>query len=215
MADLDADAIRELRRRLGISQEELARAIGVSFATVNRWENGHTRPSRAAERLLRDFLERNTIELSAETEGTSSAGPTKTRILIVDDDRAVLRSLRRTFEHFADRFEVETAADGYEAGIKTGVFKPDVVILDIYLPRIDGFEVCRYLKSRRGTSEVHVIAVTGYGTEETLQRIRQAGADAILLKPIDVNELLITIDRIIGEPVESGSLGSLHSQLEQ
>jgi len=207
MAGLDGRAIRE-RRRLGVSQEELARAIGVSFATVNRWENGHTRPSKAAERLLRDFLQRVELEKALQPPlGEATDAEDRVRVLIVDDDEMVLNALRRTLEHYRHLFEISTAMDGYEAGVKTGTFRPDVVVLDIYLPGMNGFEVCRFLKSQPETAHIKVIAVTGYGTESTLREIREAGADAVLLKPIDVMHFLRVLHQLAGTKWKKADVG--------
>jgi CheY-like chemotaxis protein/DNA-binding XRE family transcriptional regulator len=203
MAEFSGQAIREIRQKLGVSQEDLARAIGVSFATVNRWENGRARPSRAAQRLLEDFLRRTGLEFPASPVSASKETDSRRlRVLIVDDDEMVVDSLRRTLLRYRGVFEVEVASDGYEAGLKTASFRPDVVVLDIYLPGMDGFEVCRLLKSTPETAGIKVIAVTGFGTEPTLQEIREAGAEAVLIKPFEAVDLLRALREVLGERLE-------------
>jgi CheY-like chemotaxis protein/DNA-binding XRE family transcriptional regulator len=203
MAEFSGQAIREIRQKLGVSQEDLARAIGVSFATVNRWENGRARPSRPAQRLLEDFLRRTGLEFPASPVSASKETDSRRlRVLIVDDDEMVVDSLRRTLLRYRGVFEVEVASDGYEAGLKTASFRPDVVVLDIYLPGMDGFEVCRLLKSTPETAGIKVIAVTGFGTEPTLQGIREAGAEAVLIKPFEAVDLLRALREVLGERLE-------------
>ncbi|MDZ7374527.1 MAG: response regulator [candidate division KSB1 bacterium] len=202
MPGWNAQAIRKIRHKLGVSQEDLARAIGVSFATVNRWENGKARPSRAAQRLLDEFARKMRLDLPPGDEPAQGLPPRQVRVLIVDDDEMVVQALRRTLLRHSELFAVETAADGYEAGVKTGTFRPDVVVLDIYLPGMNGFEVCRYLKSAPETAGIKVIAITGYGTESTLQEIREAGADAVLTKPLETADFLGVLRTVLGDRLE-------------
>ena len=194
MTDFDGATIRRLRLLAGVTQEELARNIGVSFATVNRWENGHRRPSPAARRLLRAFFDRHVPEQDRREGRTDEDDPV--RVLIVDDDPLVRDALRHALSIPDARFDVETAEDGYEAGVKTGTFRPHIVVLDLFLPRLDGIRVCRFLKESPETRQIKVVAVTGYGTEETLRQIRDAGADAVLLKPLDMVEFLRTVEEL-------------------
>ena len=194
MTDFDGATIRRLRLLAGVTQEELARKIGVSFATVNRWENGHRRPSPAARRLLRAFFDKHVPEHAQRPDQTHPEN--SVRVLIVDDDPLVRGTLRRVLTSHSPHYEVETADDGYEAGVKTGTFRPHIVVLDLFLPRLDGIRVCRFLKESPETRDVKVVAVTGYGTEDTLRQIRKAGADAVLLKPLDMVEFLREIEAL-------------------
>ncbi len=204
MDNFDGATIRRLRRQTGVTQEELARALGVSFATVNRWENGHTHPSPAAQRLLRAFFRQNLPEIEQATIIQDETNRF-VRVLIVDDDPLVRRALQRTLAKLGSRYQVETADDGYEAGVKTGTFRPHIVVLDLFLPRLDGVRVCRFLKENPETQAVKVIAVTGYGTDDTLQQIRDAGADAVILKPIDVVEFLRKVEQL-SPPIQAHNL---------
>src|SRR6202050_4717461 len=110
------------------------------------------------------------------------------KILIVDDEsgaRAALEFLLRR-----EGFEVRDAADGPTAIQECGTFRPDLILLDIMMPGMNGFEVCRHIKATPETRLTPVVLVTGLSeTEDRIKGIN-AGADDFLSKPIDLNELL-------------------------
>ncbi|MBI5903314.1 MAG: response regulator, partial [Deltaproteobacteria bacterium] len=93
-------------------------------------------------------------------------------------------------------YEIETAADGYEALIKVGDFKPELLILDIMMPRIDGFEVCRRLKGDESTSDIKILAVTAYGKED-MEKIVKCGADDCLPKPLGLREFQKSVENLL------------------
>ena len=114
--------------------------------------------------------------------------PERRRILIVDDEPAVIEFIRGALDSGGDGYEVETAGDGYEALIKVGDFKPELLILDIRMPNIDGFEVCRRIKGDKSLKDIKILAVTSYG-EENIEKILKCGADYCLRKPLKLEEL--------------------------
>src|SRR6185503_2013608 len=91
--------------------------------------------------------------------------------------------------------EVKTVADGQQALASLKVFDPHVIVLDIGLPGLDGFEVARRLRSRGDTSHALLIAVTGYGQREDRQRAAEAGFDYFFVKPADPREIHGAIER--------------------
>jgi len=121
-------------------------------------------------------------------------------ILIVDDDRQVRQVLTRTLT--GQGFETESAADGFEAGFKVMQFKPDLLILDLIMPGIDGFEVCRSVRENTATAHIKILAYTGYSTVENRERILKAGADAFFVKPAERSTLLESIKKLLNIPVE-------------
>ena len=86
--------------------------------------------------------------------------------------------------------ETEIARDGFEAGVKVESFRPHALVLDLMMPGIDGFEVCRRLRARPTLNHIRIVAVTGFPSTENVDRILAAGADACLEKPIDSERLL-------------------------
>jgi putative two-component system response regulator len=110
------------------------------------------------------------------------------KILIVDDEsgaRAALEFLLRR-----EGFEVRDAADGPSAIQECGTFRPDLILLDIMMPGMNGFEVCRHIKATPETRLTPVVLITGLTTTEDRIMGINAGADDFLSKPIDLNELL-------------------------
>jgi CheY-like chemotaxis protein len=112
------------------------------------------------------------------------------RILIVDDDRAVVGFLKELLEGGEHQTVVDTAYDGFDAGHKVHTFMPDIVLLDLMMPGIRGTEVCRQIKQIPGHAEVRVIAMTGHLTPENEAELMAAGAECCLAKPIDTTRLL-------------------------
>jgi CheY-like chemotaxis protein len=88
------------------------------------------------------------------------------------------------------RVAIEIARDGFEAGVKVESFRPHALLLDLMMPGMDGFEVCRRLRARPTLNHVRIVAMTGFPSPENVERIMTAGADACLPKPLDPERLL-------------------------
>jgi len=110
------------------------------------------------------------------------------RILIVDDETAARVALEFLLRR--EGFEVRDAADGPAAIQECATFRPDLILLDIMMPGMDGFEVCRRIKATPETRLTPVVLITGLTTTEDRIMGINAGADDFLSKPIDLNELL-------------------------
>jgi DNA-binding response OmpR family regulator len=91
-------------------------------------------------------------------------------------------------KHFPD-IEVEEATEGFRAGWKAFGFKPDVMILDLLLPGMDGFQVLEFLRGNDKLKHTRVIAVTAMDNEETRRKVRELGADEYLAKPFIFEDL--------------------------
>ena len=113
------------------------------------------------------------------------------RILVVDDLAASAETLMTLLE--MEGFEVRIASEGVQALAIAQAFQPDVVLLDIGLPGMNGFEVANRLRSDPASRDALLIALTGYGEAESRQRSAQAGFDFHMVKPADVNLLLAMI----------------------
>ena len=112
------------------------------------------------------------------------------RVLIVDDNHDLAGYLRELVAGLSNDILVEQAHDGFEAGEKLHSFRPDVVLLDLKMSGMDGFETCRRIKHNAATRHVRVIAMTGYPSVENLQQILLAGAEVCLPKPVRVPDLI-------------------------
>ena len=118
------------------------------------------------------------------------------KVLVVDDDPAVRKLLLRVLNSAG--LNVKTASDGFEAGQLSVKFNPQIIILDIVMPRMDGFEVCRRLKNNPETKNVKIIAISGFDTQENKEKILACGADLFLAKPLDLERLRKEVESILG-----------------
>jgi len=109
------------------------------------------------------------------------------RVLVVEDNVDAAETLADLLRIWG--YEVETAHDGQAAVLAAPRFGPQVVLLDIGLPRMNGYEVARWLRCRPDLGDLLIIAVTGYGQESDRARGREAGFDHHLVKPVDLEAL--------------------------
>jgi excisionase family DNA binding protein len=123
-------------------------------------------------------------------------GRERKRILIVDDEPAVVGFIEGTLRLEGD-YELATAYDGFEAGHQLIAFQPDLIILDLMLPGVDGFEVCQRVKTNPDTQHVRILAVTGFATEENIEKALQAGADDYLEKPLKLEDLTVKVQQLL------------------
>ena len=174
-----------------LTPRELAQLCGVSPDTVRSWcfrkqinfattPGGHKRFRRQD---VLEFLKERGFPLPQ----TDKLSPI--RVLVVDNDDAFRNSLVGALQKELD-FNVKEAVDGYQAGRMLGEFEPDVVILDLLMPGIDGLKVCRDIKSGEKANQIRIIVVTGSPDEDTFQAAREAGADECLAKPVGVERLI-------------------------
>jgi CheY-like chemotaxis protein len=113
--------------------------------------------------------------------------------LVVDDNRDSAESLAMLLRLFGN--DVRTVQDGRLALEVAAAYRPDVVLLDIGLPGLDGLEVCRRLRARTGEVQPLIVAMTGYGQEEDRRRSEEAGFDAHMVKPVDLETLQELLSR--------------------
>jgi CheY-like chemotaxis protein len=124
------------------------------------------------------------------------------RILIVDDHPDVTRSLARLLR--LSGHEVRTALEGQAALEELANYRPEIVLLDIGLPGMDGYEVAQSIRKQPGMGSLVLIALTGYGRDEDRRRSREAGFDHHLVKPVDLDALLSIVSRPVSLAVETG-----------
>lgn len=125
------------------------------------------------------------------------------RILVVDDNRDILDLVQRVLT--AEGHDVATARNGLEALQREAEFTPDLIVLDINLPYLNGWDVCRQIKARRS---VPVIILSVRAEAVDVARSRDAGADDHLLKPFEINDLLARIARLDRTLPENQSAGN-------
>ena len=120
------------------------------------------------------------------------------RILIVDDDHAIRRILIEALT--MDRqYLVEEASSGTEASIKLGTYRPDLLILDIFMPEMDGVEVCRNICNEPELADLKVIITTGYPNHPKLDEVVKLGFTNIFSKPFELRRFVAAVARILGQ----------------
>lgn len=135
--------------------------------------------------------------MGAATKGGGVPGK---KVLVVDDDRVIQQLLEVNLE--LEGYEVLTAGDGEQALVRVKEFSPDVVILDIMMPKLDGIEVCRRLKADPSTADLPVIFLSAKAQDLDRRRGYELGVAAYLTKPFDPQELIETVERVLaGEQV--------------
>lgn len=115
----------------------------------------------------------------------------KKKILLVDDSSTVLLLHRMMLSHCG--YELLTARDGQEALDKASTERPDLIFLDVLMPRLDGFQTCRVLRSRTETKNVPIILVTTRGEPHYVRQGFESGCTDYITKPFDGEELLAKV----------------------
>ncbi|MBW2643199.1 MAG: response regulator [Deltaproteobacteria bacterium] len=177
--DIDILTIPQAATYCSVTRMTMWRWVKAGEIKVSVTAGGH---HRILKEDLKAFLREKGMGLIADKHFPPN------RILIVDDDPLVLQSLTILFSK--NGYETETASDGFETGVKITQFNPDIMILDLVMPRMDGFEVCRFLKNNPEISHIKVLILTGYNTIENKEEAIRAGADAFMAKPVS-NKALI------------------------
>jgi excisionase family DNA binding protein len=187
-------------RRRTYGTHEIARLCQVTPPTIGRWIEEGKLPSfktagghrRVWDADLANFLRSHKIPLPAELRNVGLL-----RLLVVGDEPEMRRFILRVIaNHFPDA-EVHEAADGFEAGHKIASLLPALVILDLRLPGVDGFKVCRTVRADEKHKDVKILAITGIGVDEAKKQILDAGANAFLPKPFDSDELAAVLKRML------------------
>ena len=120
----------------------------------------------------------------------------RVRVLVVDDDPSIVRIIEEMLGR-EERFEIRTVATGYDAGMVTREFRPNIVLLDYMLPDVNGNIVCERIKSDSELSDTKIIIISGVVRQAEIDCLLESGADAFIPKPFQVEELIEKIDALI------------------
>ena len=135
--------------------------------------------------------------MSIQSESTSDEKTEKAakRILIVDDEEGIVKVVKMYLEHHD--YEVITAGDGQEGLEKAKTDKPDLIVLDLMLPKINGYKVCGLLKKDTRYAKIPVILFTAKAQEKDIKLGQEVGADAYITKPFEPEILLAKIKELL------------------
>jgi len=179
---------------------EISQICNVFVSTVANWVDEGKLPAyrtpgghrRVLKKDLSDFLLKYHMpipNLLLEQE--------EKKILIVDDDSRVVKLTRNALLKRDPSYVISTASDGFEAGKQVISFKPHVVILDIVLPGLDGFEVCQNMKRDPTTAGISVIVITGHDEPSMRQQFKNLGIDDYLVKPMNLDQLADKVQELL------------------
>jgi excisionase family DNA binding protein len=180
-------------RLCGVSHKSIERWIDAGYLRGFRTPGGHRRVHRAD--LLEFIQKRRTADKPADPEQSDEVP----RVLVVDDDPAI-RSL--FVEYFrsahATRYKLDVAGSGYEAGLMVERFNPHIVLLDLMMDDLDGFEVCKNIRNDAAHAGTIVVAVTG--SDQAAQKAEESGMfHRVILKPIKMSQVKEVIDALLAE----------------
>ncbi len=193
---LDEGRVSAMAAKKNLSTFDVAEMLQVDPGSVANWVDGgllkaHRTPGghrRVAIEDLVEFLRAHDMPVPPELQDRP------VRIVVVDDEPAMTQVIAKAVRAAHPEFEVTEAHDGFGAGTVIATVRPDVVVLDLRMPGMDGYEVCRQIKSHEATQRATVIAVTAYPTEESTERIMECGAKLCLSKPLNLDELVAEIE---------------------
>lgn len=176
-----------------LTSHQVGSLLQVNPSSINKWvkegrlpafrtPGGHRR-IRAGDVVT--FLHKHQIPVP----GTLSSAARR-RLLVIDDDAKQLQSVQRMLKQYSNQVELTTVDNGIEALVLIGSLKPHLVVLDVYMPGLDGLEVCRRLKSRIDTSSIRIVIASGQMTPDLERRARNAGAARCLPKPVSADLIM-------------------------
>ena len=179
---------------------EIAQYCNVSRRTIVKWINEgkinvYQTPGKHSRVKREDFLKfLKKYNMLIPEELSSNGG--KKKILIVDDDHAMVSTLKRILQ-VKSNYIIEVAYDGFSAGAKFNAFKPDVILLDIKMPKMDGFEVCSMIRKDPKNKDTKIIIISGHVDEGETKKMFELGADAFFPKPFESKELKEKIENLL------------------
>jgi len=173
----------------------------VSSKTIINWvEAGHIKAyktvgghRRIKKADLESFMRNQGIPVP---EGKDDSG--RKKILVVDDDMIIVESIVQALEEDEFDYEVLSASDGFEAGLQVNHFNPDLVILDIMMPDIKGYEVCKRIKTNEATMNTKIIVLSAYLDDEKFAQMKENGADVCFSKPLPLPQLKDEVAKLLG-----------------
>ena len=170
---------------------EAAKICKVSQQTIIRcFDSGQLKgfrvPGSRFRRIPRDILYKFMKDNGIPTDALESG---KRKALVVDDDVELVELIRDVLD--ADgRFEVRCANNGFDAGMMVKEYKPDILVLDVMLPDINGKEVCQRVRTDPSLDDVKIICISGMVEQDKIEDLKKSGADDFMQKPFEIEALV-------------------------
>ena len=151
---------------------------------------------RVSAEDFRSFLEKYEIPID---ESFFRGGERQRTVLVVDDEPNIRDIVQRLLSEMDSNMKIEEACDGYEAGIKIGSLHPDLIIMDVMMPRVDGISLCRSIRENPDTQGIKVLAITAFPEQDNVKKMYDAGADLCLIKPLQFEHFRLEVTRLLNE----------------
>ncbi len=183
---------------------EVARYCAVTNDGVLKWiKSGKLRAFstpgghyRISAEDFRAFLEEYEIPID---ESFFQGDQRARTVLVVDDEPDIREIVRRLLQEIEPDLKIEEAVDGYEAGIKIGQMRPDLVIMDVMMPRVVGLSLCKSVRENPEMRGVKILAITAFPEQDNVKKMYDAGADLCLIKPLQFEHFRLEVIRLLNE----------------
>ena len=177
---------------------EAAKICKVSQQTIIRcFDSGQLKgfrvPGSRFRRIPRDLLYSFMRDNGIPTDALDSG---KRKILIVDDDEELVELIVDVLMRDG-RFEVKSVNNGFDAGMMVKEYRPDLIVLDVMLPDINGQEVCQRVRKEKAMDDIRIICISGMVEEDKIDELRAAGANDFLHKPFEIETLIERISKLL------------------
>src|ERR1051325_5315606 len=164
--------------------------------TYGDWSSGVVSSDLIPREMLYKFMKDNGIPTDALESG-------RRKVLLVDDDTELVEVMTKFLEEDG-RFEVKIATTGFDAGMLVKEYRPDMIVLDVMLPDINGKEVCQRVRADNTMEDVRILCISGMVEEDKIQDLRLSGADDFMHKPFDAEMLIDRMCKLLEmEPAEA------------
>ena len=184
-----------------LSTGDVARYCEVNVTTVKRWiREGHLKgfqtPMGHFKVVKTDFIQ--FLKDNHMPVDESILGSTELKVLVIDDDPGMIKTIVMTLESLNHNLRVDTATDGYDGLMKIGNAVPNLLILDLNMPKIDGYEVIKRVKNTEDYKSAEIMVVSSTLNEETEKKLLNIGVSKYLKKPFKLSELKEEVTLLLG-----------------
>jgi excisionase family DNA binding protein len=188
----------KLKKNKFMKTSEAANYLGVSRSSITNWVRSGELEAASTPgghylfslKQLNEFANERGMLVSAET-----AASEKYRILAIDDDQQFREFLAEALEVFTD-YELKECEDGMQGALLIGTWRPNLVIVDLRMPNMNGVEFCRLLKNDNVTKDVKVIVCSAYLSPEVRKEVKELGVDVVLEKPVRLAAFVATVGKL-------------------
>jgi excisionase family DNA binding protein len=182
--------VSQASKYCNVSSKTIINWIDAGYIKAYKTAGGHRRIKKED---LDQFLKEKGMPLPEEAKVEE-----RKKILVVDDDKIIVETIVQALEEDEYGYEMISASDGFEAGLQVSHFKPDLLILDIMMPDINGYEVCQKIKSSPETKDTKIIVLSAYLDDEAFKQMKEYGADACFSKPLPLEQLKFEVAKLLG-----------------